>query len=196
MSGTKAAGSRQQAARDVLATVGLALLGLKRQPRVKLRLAPTPNGILVLPSPDRIDSADDSVDSEPPAVMLEPVADLIAADPNARALAHQAALKQRPAGDHAMALLNRLQQEPETVGAVDYDLVKGVYADLLIELEWAPHPWARVSQQLRAATGSRKRYRNSRSAAGDVVKVLVFDIPDPRLDEVLEQYEQSLRRAA
>lgn len=91
---------------------------------------------------------------------------------------------------HAAALLERLQGEPETVGAVDFEVVSDVYADMLIELQWQPQRWGLVSQELRALTGGRKRYRNGRQ--GEPAKVLVFDIPDPEVDQIAEHFAESI----
>lgn len=91
---------------------------------------------------------------------------------NARLKAREARLAVLPAADHAAALLERLQGDPATVGAVDFDVVTDVYADLLIERQWAPVVWQKVSTALRRMTGMRKRYRSHLGG-----KMLVYDIP-------------------
>jgi hypothetical protein len=55
---------------------------------------------------------------------------------------------------------------------------------MLIELGWAARPWTQVSPRFRELAGCRKRY----GTAADGTRVLMFDIPDPRLDELAESF--------
>ncbi len=192
--------------KTVIERVTLALMGLPQRPKVRIALQPTLDGIrvLALPTPDlvRTDSAEvvsirpaagrDSVPAAESWLRPEMLGEIETAaeadayvDRMARLRRQDADLVQRAAAEHAMALLARLQAEIETTGAVTYEAVTDVYGDLLIEMGWAPRPWAQVSRELRALTGGRKRYVNKPGGAG---KQLVFDIPDPRADQLAETW--------
>jgi hypothetical protein len=112
-------------------------------------------------------------------------------DPMARLRAADAALVVKPAADHAMALLCRLQSDAETVGVVEYETIADIYADMVIELGWAPAKWATVSKHLSDLAGCRKRYVNGPNGKG---KVRVYDIPHPGIDEIAEHFGASLDR--
>lgn len=195
---------------SVVERLARALLALPARRQMVLR--PTPAGIMVFPVgatvAGRVDAA--PLDDDPladssavgiapastPLLLVSPASDAgspadAAADPMRRLRAADAALEQRPAAEHAMALLNHLQADSDTIGAVDYEIVECAYADVLIELGWAPIRWQTVATHLRALTGSRKRYVNRNGG-----KVLVYDIPDPHADELAEHYERVYAEAA
>lgn len=159
-------------ARDVAAVVAAALIGLHRPRRLRLDLVPTPDGIRLIPVSIEIDTADSFLALPAPATpaIVPDYATIMA--PLRQA---DADLLHRSSHEHARALLSRLQGDHDCIGTVPYELVRGAYDDLLIELQWAPRPWSQVSQELRSLAGARKRYVNGKSGC----KVLVFDIPGP-----------------
>lgn len=111
--------------------------------------------------------------------------------PSTEALRDSASgLAVKSATEHATALLQRLQEDAATVGVVAYEVIADVYTDLLIERQWAPRAWKKVSCELRRLTGGRKRYVNRNGR-----KVLVFDIPDGCLDEIVGSYVDQLVEA-
>lgn len=201
---------------SVLVRVGRALMGLPQPRRLRLDLKSTPDGILVIPHRSEPVPQALSADSAPvlalpppvrvptPAPMQLPLfADVSAAqraaidDRTAVMRAEEPTrLEPRPAADHAMALLHRLQSDPATVGRVDLDVVDGVYRDMLIDLQWAERPWNSVSCELSKLIGAtRKTYRNGR--AGEADKVRVFCIPDPAEVELAETWGgASMKEAA
>ena len=201
--------SNVEKVRGVAARVALALMGLPAPRRLRLDLVPTPLGIRVVPVSTPVLAAVDSVSAPEPAsepmLALPPPTPLrvVAARPSTDLLrAADAALVQRSAADHALALHDQMQASlypdrgaDQGVKRVDMGVLKQVYADLLIAHGWAEQPWNLVSEELSRILGCGKKYRNGRKSEGEKPKVRVFHF-GPRIYALDETFDFELQEAA
>ena len=78
---------------------------------------------------------------------------------------------------HAKFLVYRIYEEAIAPAEILVADLKEIYADLLIEFQWAERPWIMVSREVRTLLGGQKTYAWVRTARGNARRMRVYRFP-------------------